>query len=116
MLGRAAVGKFLLLLLFVGLLVLLVRGIRRGTELFALTITRGAPRLLRGRCPSRLVDEIGDVARLEKLDGVTVRVSSSGGQPRVLADGPVSEGQLQQLRNVVGRFQVAQIRQGNKRA
>jgi hypothetical protein len=110
------VGKFLFLLLLVGLLVLLARGIRRSTELFALSIEDGSPKLLRGRCPSRLVDEIGDVAKLEKLDGVTLRVMSSAGQPQVVAEGALSEGQLQQLRNVVGRFQVAQIRQGNKRA
>ena len=116
MLGQAQVGRLLFLLFFVVLIVVAVRSIRRGTELFAVSITNGSANLIRGRCPARLIDEIADVARLERLDGVTVRVLSSGGEPRVLAEGPLSEGQQQQLRNVVGRFQVAQIRQGNKRA
>lgn len=109
-------GSFLVLFALLAAVVLLALGIRRGTELFLVTMTAGSVRLVRGRCPSRLLDELGDVAKLEQLDSVTVRVLSSGGRPRVVAHGTLSEGQLQQLRNVVGRFQVAQIRRGNKRA
>ena len=116
MLRENAVGKLILLLALVALVVLLALGIRRATELFAVTITSGSLKLMRGRCPARLLDEIADVAKLERLDGVTVKVLSSGGRPRVVAEGTLSEGQRQQLRNVVGRFQVAQIRRGNKRA
>ena len=102
--------------MLIGFLFLLARGIRRGTELFSFSVTRGSLELRRGRCPSTLLDELQDVANLEKLDNVTVRVLSSAGEPRLVAEGELSEGQLQQLRNVVGRFQVAQIRQGNKSA
>jgi hypothetical protein len=110
------VGQLVLLCALLGLVVLLGLAIRRGTELFSVTIEAGVPQLDRGRCPSRLFDELADVARLERLDGVRVSVVTSGGMPHLRTEGNVSEGQAQQLRNVVGSFQVAQIRRGNKRA
>lgn len=88
----------------------------RATELFAGRFEAGTFNLLRGRCPPGLLAELDDVARLEQLDRVTLTVRSDGGRPRVVASGRLSDGQLQQLRNVVGRFEVAQIRSGGKRA
>jgi hypothetical protein len=88
----------------------------RANELFGGRFERGVFRLQRGRCPPRLAQEIGEVARLEGLDRVTLSVRSVGGRPRLTASGKISDGQLQQLRNVVGRFEVAQIRRGGRRA
>ncbi len=88
----------------------------RANELFRGRFDRGVFRLERGRCPAALVHALGDVARLERLDGVTLSVRSADGAPRVTASGNIDDGQLQQLRNVVGRFEVAQIRRGGKRA
>jgi hypothetical protein len=88
----------------------------RAGELFGGRFERGVFRLQRGRCPPRLAQEIAEVARLEALDSVTLSVRSASGRPRLTASGKISDGQLQQLRNVVGRFQVAQIRRGARRA
>lgn len=88
----------------------------RANELFRGRFDHGAFRLERGRCPTALVHALDDVGRLERLDGVTLSVRSAGGAPRVTASGNIDDGQLQQLRNVVGRFEVAQIRRGGKRA
>jgi len=103
--------------MLVALLVLLlvVLGVlSRANELFAGRFERGAFRLERGRCPAALMQAIEDVARLERLDSVTLSVRSSSGSPRVTASGNIDDGQLQQLRNVVGRFEVAQIRRGRR--
>lgn len=88
----------------------------RANELFRGRFDHGVFRLERGRCPATLVHALDDVARLERLDGVTLSVRSASGYPRVSAAGNIDDGQLQQLRNVVGRFEVAQIRRGGKRA
>ena len=106
---------FMLIALLV--LLLAVLGVlSRANELFAGRFARGGFRLERGRCPTALLHAIADVARLERLDGVTLSVRSASGAPRVTASGNIDDGQLQQLRNVVGRFEVAQIRRGAKRA
>lgn len=88
----------------------------RANELFRGRFDHGIFRLQRGRCPAALVRSLEDVARLERLHGVTLSVRSTDGYPRVTATGNLDDGQLQQLRNVVGRFEVAQIRRGGKRA
>lgn len=111
---RVSPGFMLIALLFV--LLVLLGVLSRANELFAGRFDRGSFRLERGRCPAALVHAIEDVARLERLDSVTLSVRSSSGSPRVTASGNIDDGQLQQLRNVVGRFEVAQIRRGRRRA
>lgn len=105
-----------MLIALVALLLALLGVLSRANELFAGRFERGGFRLERGRCPAALLHAIADVARLERLDGVTLSVRSSSGAPRVTASGNIDDGQLQQLRNVVGRFEVAQIRRGGRRA
>jgi len=105
-----------MLMLLAALLIGALAAFSRANELFRGRFDRGSFRLERGRCPAALVRAIEDVARLERLDGVTLSVRSASGAPRVAASGNIDDGQLQQLRNVVGRFQVAQIRRGGKRA
>jgi len=103
-----------MLIVFSVLLLVTLGILSRANELFAGRFDRGGFRLQRGRCPPALVRAIEDVARLERLDSVTLSVRSSSGSPRVTASGNIDDGQLQQLRNVVGRFEVAQIRRGAK--
>ena len=105
-----------MLMLLAALLLGALAVFSRANELFRGRFERGVFRLERGRCPAALMRAIEDVARLERLDRVTLSVRSVSGAPRVTAFGNIDDGQLQQLRNVVGRFQVAQIRRGGKRA
>ena len=94
------------------MLVLALLVFSRANELFRAAYEAGKFELRRGRCPARLRDELADIGQLEKLDRVVVSVRSEGGQPRVTAVGNINDGQLQQLRNVVARFNVSQIRRG----
>ena len=102
----------LLFVITLAILALALFGFSRASQLFVGRFERGRFRLERGRCPPRLFEELSDIARLERLDSVTLTVRSEGGLPSVAAQGAISDGQLQQLRNVVGRFEVAQIRRG----
>lgn len=104
------------LLVSCALVLALLGVLSRANELFRGRFDHGVFRLERGRCPAALVHALDDVARLERLNGVTLSVRSASGHPRVTARGNIDGGQLQQLRNVVGRFEVAQIRRGGKRA
>ncbi len=101
------VGVSLLLLL----LLPIAYGLARATELFVVSATQGKLHLVRGRLPQALFEELSDVARRNALDGVEIRAVRADGQARVIAD-KVSEGTLQQLRNVVGRFPLQRIRSG----
>jgi len=110
------VAPTLFVAIALAVLVLALLAFSRATQLFVGKFERGAFKLERGRCPPRLLDELADIARLERLDGVRLSVVSEAGLPRVTAQGAISDGQLQQIRNVVGRFDVARIRRGGRRA
>jgi hypothetical protein len=65
--------------------------------------------------PQRLFDDVMDVVKKPRIAEARIRVISEDGHPRVVVvKGAVSDGQLQQLRNVVGAFRVAEIRAGRR--
>jgi len=107
--------------LLVGILILALLGVplalalRRANELFCLRIRHDQLRLVRGRLPPRLFGDIEDVLRREKLERVELRVVTEQGRPRVLASG-LGDQAMQRVRNLVGGYQVAQIRAGSRRA
>ncbi len=90
-------------------------GLRRANELFALSAREGTLTVTRGRLPPALLSDLEDIAARERLDKAEVRVVSESGVPRLLSSGagPAFE---QAARNVLGRFSVAQIRAGRRRA
>jgi len=83
--------------------------LRHVNELFLLRIDDGKVRLVRGRIPKRLFDEIADIAAQSRLSGVRVRVISEGGAPRLVPEG-LPPHVAQRVRNVLGRFTLAEIR------
>lgn len=83
--------------------------LRHANELFVLRIEGGRVRLVRGRLPKRLFDAIADIAERSRTSDVRVRVISQGGAPRLVPDGLPPE-LAQRLRNVIGQFTVAEIR------
>ncbi len=91
----------------------LVVSIRRSTELFVIRIDAGRARFIRGRMPQRLLNEISDVVRREKIRTGLIRCVTEGGAPRITATG-LGDGAAQQLRNILGTYQVAQIRAGGR--
>lgn len=90
--------------------------LRRATELFALNARSGKLELLRGRLSPLLFSEFADIAARERLDGTEIRVLSESGSPRLLLRGTPNPSAEQALRNVLGRYPVAQIRAGRLRA
>jgi hypothetical protein len=105
------VGLAILALLAIPLIV----AIARSNELVVIDVEQGKTRVRRGRIPQRLLSEIADVLRRPKPGRAVVRIVAERGHPRVIAKGELRAPQLQQLRNVVGRFQLAEIRNAPKR-
>lgn len=88
----------------------LVLALLRANELFYLRLREGRIRVARGRIPQRLLDDIGDVLRDPAVTAGTLRGVSEDGRVRLYAEADLTEGQRQRLRNVIGGWQVAQIR------
>lgn len=85
--------------------------LRGSPELARLEVRDGEPRFVKGRLPPKLLEDMVDVLRRPPPTRATIRIVLDGGVPRVVATG-VSEGQLQQLRNVAGAYSAAQFRRG----
>ena len=96
-------------------LVPLIIGIRRSTELFVVRVRSGEPRLVRGRLPQSLLDEIADVVRVSRVSAARLRVVRRSGQPSLTIHGDVDDAGAQRLRNVIHRYGVARIAAGGRR-
>jgi hypothetical protein len=93
----------------------LVIAIRRSNELFVLEVNAGVVRVVRGRLPQRLLDDLVDVLERAKNESARIRVIVEDQRPRVvIGGGSLSETRLQQVRNVVGTYKLAQIRAGGR--
>lgn len=90
--------------------------LRRANELFALRARGGKLELLRGRLSPALFAEFADIAARERLDAAEIRVLSESGLPRLTLRGAANAVAEQALRNVLGRYPIAQIRSGRLRA
>jgi hypothetical protein len=88
---------------------------RRANELFALTMRDGKLAVARGRLPPALFGAIAEIVEREPLRG-EIRVFSESGLPRLALSGASQPALEQAARNVLGRYQVAQIRAGRLRA
>ena len=106
---------FVLLAALALALVPLVVGIRRSTELFVVHVRHGEPRLVRGRLPQSLLDEIADVVRAPRVSAARLRVVRRSGQPSLSIHGDVDDAGAQRLRNVIHRYGVARIAAGARR-
>jgi hypothetical protein len=94
-------------------------GLRRANELFALSARSGKLTVIRGRVPPALFLELAEIAERTQLDAAQICVVSESGVPRLVvkvASGAASPALEQAARNVLGRFSVAQIRAGRRRA
>lgn len=86
---------------------------RRANELFVLRAHDGKVRIVRGRIPQRLLDDIADVMKRARASGIEVRVISEGGIPQLVTRGASPE-IAQRLRNVLGSWTLAQLRNAPK--
>jgi hypothetical protein len=107
------------LLVGIGLLVLVALplwlALRRSTQLFSVRAIGQKLELTQGRVPPRLLEDLHDVLRRASADGATIRVIAESGRPRAIVTG-VDAATAQRVRNVVGTWNVAQIRAGRRRA
>jgi len=90
--------------------------LRRERELFALSTEHGKLTVLRGRLPQALFSALSEIVAREHLDRVELRVISESGAPRLRVRGTAGAGLEQAARNVLGKYNVAQIRHGRLRA
>jgi hypothetical protein len=106
---------FALLVALALALIPLVIGIHRSTELFVVRVRGGEPRLVRGRLPQSLLDEIADVVRAPRVHDAQLRVVRRSGQPSLSIRGDVGADGAQRLRNVIHRYGVTRIAAGGRR-
>jgi Protein of unknown function (DUF3634) len=95
--------------LFGALCMPLVLAILRANELFFLRVRSGKVGIRRGRIPQRLLDDIGEI--VVGVENATLRGVIEGGRPRLYAEGNLDAAHKQRLRNVIGTWSAAQIRQ-----
>jgi hypothetical protein len=88
----------------------LVLALVRANELFFVRVRDGNMRLVRGRVPPRLFDDVADVVRRPAVPHAELRAVNEGGRPRLYAEGELSPEHKQRLRNVIGAWSVQQIR------
>jgi hypothetical protein len=93
----------------------LVLAIVRANELFFVRVRDGGVRLVRGRVPPRLFDDLADIVQRPAVARADLRAVSEGGRPRLYAEGALSPEHKQRLRNVIGAWTVAQIRTSPRR-
>ena len=110
-----AIMSLLLPALLLVVLVPLVLALVRANELFCLRVRAGRIRVVRGRLPQALLDEIDDVLRGAPGADVTLRAVVEDRTPRFYLEGELSEAIRQRLRNVLAQFPLARIRNAPKR-
>lgn len=93
----------------------LILALVRANELFYVRVRGPRVRLVRGRAPQRLLDDIADVLRAEPVAQGAVRVVVEDRRPRVYVEGDVSVNQGQRLRNTVSLWPLAKIRAAPRR-
>lgn len=97
------------LLLLIGAIPL-VLALVRANELFCLRVRGGRLRVVRGRVPQRLLDDLADVVGREPDADMTLRVVVEEGRPRIDASGELRDETKQRLRNTVSTWPVAKLR------
>ncbi len=101
-----------LVVVAIGLLI----GLRRANELFVLNWRAGELRIVRGRMPHRLHDDFCDVLAKAKVDHARLRVVVADGRAALRGSQDALPKVVQQrLRNVLGQWPVARIRQSKGR-
>ena len=96
-------------LLAIALVVLWVVTDRRRT-IATVAFQRGRATVVRGRLPPRVMLEVRDVAERNKIPTGRLTVRREDGAPRVDLEGIADPRAAQQLRNVIGRFRLAELR------
>lgn len=100
---------WVVLALFVAAIYAIAVGLRRATELFVVRVERGRVRVVRGRIPQRLLNDIADVMKKPQASG-EIHCLVRDGSPRVEPKGDMTPQQVQRLRNTVSLWPIAKIK------
>jgi hypothetical protein len=90
---------------------LLVWRARRNLTLFVIRVDRGRIDYVKGRIPRRLLTDVVDVAATEKVGSWIVTCRIESGEARLSFQGVPDGGREQVLRNLVGQYPVARLKQ-----
>ena len=102
--------NWIILAICVAVIVALVVSADRRRTLVVIGFERGHARVTRGRVPPRVLAEIRDVAERNRLAKGSVTLRRESGEVRVDLVGVEDPRAAQQLRNVIGRFRLAELR------
>jgi hypothetical protein len=94
----------------------LVIGILRINELFVVRMRNGKVRVVRGRIPKQLLDDITDIARDLKVEAADVRAVVEDSRASIYVHGKgIPRPLRQRLRNTLAMWPLAKIRSAPKR-
>jgi hypothetical protein len=105
---------WLVALVGVAALIAIGVGLSRASELFVLRVERGKVRVVRGRIPQGLLNDVSDVV-IKPPRSARVRVLVRDGSPRVEPSGDLTPEQVQRLRNTISLWPVAKIKNAPRR-
>lgn len=97
-------------LVLFGLIAAVVIAADRRRTLALVTFARGKATVARGRLPPRVLAEIRDVAERMRIPSGEVLLRRDSGTVEVTLKGIDDPRAAQQLRNVIGRFRLAELR------
>jgi hypothetical protein len=98
------------LLMLLGAIPLVV-ALLRANELFYLKLRGGRLHVARGRIPQKLLNDLGEVLRDPPVPEGTLRGVVEDRRVRLYAEAELTDAQRQRLRNIVGGWPVARVRQ-----
>lgn len=99
----------ILALVVIAIAALVVSADRRRT-IAVIEMSRGRANVTRGRLPPRVLAEVRDVAERNRLATGKVVLRRESGEVRLDLHGIDDARAAQQLRNVIGRFRLAELR------
>ena len=102
-------STYLFVALIVVCFVALSYAARRALVICELVAEHGTLRVVRGGLRPNVLGDLRDVARHDRLDGIRIYVTKSGGQGRVEVRGAVRADAMQRLRNVIGTVPLAKL-------
>lgn len=100
----------LVLLLAIAVIAALVISADRRRTIVVCAFERGKVRVVRGKLATRVLVEIRDVAERNRLDGGRLVLRRENGAPKLDLHGIDDARAAQQLRNVIGRFRLPELR------
>ena len=85
------------LAIFAAIIGVLFWAVTRDLEAFRIEINDGKPRVVRGKPPPGVLDDIRSITK--HVEAGVIRAVKEGGEPRIVASSSIDDATLQRLRN-----------------